>query len=307
MPKRSLPTSARAWRVGLCLGVGAASLVQGNGCSRALLELSAPTDTVGLKIQSYCPASGSTYSQAFANNQSAILTTTGWQPSTDRDFQTDSFKRSPANMALYGFRAGVSDSVQAGYRDGFLVAMGYTAAGVRPPSCAAPYVDFDGDGLYDCEETLIASNTVNMVTNGDSDGDGIPDGVEFRMGLNPLDPADAQVESSAPGVTNLMASYLHLLLNQTPTHLLAPLPYAYQTTLLAGGCYSFRITNIPKMQVTNGNMLEVVILSKALDNTPHVDFVRVLVPRSTASGSVIVVPAVSNQTIDPRVTPLVFE
>ena len=295
----------RAYKISLCLAFGAALLAQGNGCSGAQLALKTQTETVSLHILNYCPDATFSYSQAFANNQSAILTTTGWQPSTDRDFMTDAFKRNLTNRATYGFVPGAADSIQTGYRDGFLKAMGYVGGASRPASCAQPYVDNDGDGLYDCEELLLGASSLTI--NPDADGDGIPDGVEFRMGLNPLNANDAQIQSSAPGITNLMASYLHLLLNQTPTSLLSSLQYGYETTNLGGGCYSFRITNIPKMPVANGNMIETIILSNKLDHTANVNFVRVLVPASTINAATIVISTVANQTIDPRSTPLVFE
>jgi len=44
----------------------------------------------------------------------------------------------------------------------------------------------------------------------DTDGDGIPDEDEIRMGLNPRDPSDALLDSDGDGYTNL-ENYLHSL------------------------------------------------------------------------------------------------
>src|SRR5262249_60793719 len=44
--------------------------------------------------------------------------------------------------------------------------------------------DSDGDGLSDAEEIRLGTNPLNP----DTDGDGIPDGIEVKLGLNPLVP-----------------------------------------------------------------------------------------------------------------------
>jgi hypothetical protein len=47
----------------------------------------------------------------------------------------------------------------------------------------AEYYDRDRDGLTDCEENIKGT----IYNNPDTDGDGIPDGIEFYMGTNPLE------------------------------------------------------------------------------------------------------------------------
>lgn len=47
----------------------------------------------------------------------------------------------------------------------------------------AETMDRDRDGLTDCEETIKGTS----YNNPDTDGDGIPDGIEFYMGTNPLE------------------------------------------------------------------------------------------------------------------------
>ena len=273
-------------------------------CSHDILSLETQTKTVGLHIQSFCPDSGYTYSQIYANNQSAILTTTGWTKSTNRDFLSDDFKNDPTIKANFGFNPNSGDSIQAGYRDGVLYKLGYNiASGQNVPVCNNPYVDTDNDGLWDCEENLISTDLANP----DDDGDGIPDGVEFRNGLNPKSAADAQIESTAPGVTNLMAAVTHLLINTTPTDFLMSLRYTYEVTNLSGGCYSFKVTNIPVMDVANGNMLEILVLENAINGTARVKFERILVPKETTDRKVIVVPAISNTVMDPVSTPYTYE
>ena len=44
---------------------------------------------------------------------------------------------------------------------------------------------------------------INIALSGDTDGDGIPDDVELRLGMNPNNPADAQEDPDHDGLTNL--------------------------------------------------------------------------------------------------------
>lgn len=60
--------------------------------------------------------------------------------------------------------------------------------------------DSDDDGLSDGDEVLIhGTNPLSA----DSDADGLPDGYEVTHGLNPLDAADAALDSDGDGATNL--------------------------------------------------------------------------------------------------------
>ena len=56
--------------------------------------------------------------------------------------------------------------------------------------------DTDGDGLLDGEELF---NYLTDPTYNDTDGDGMPDGWEVKYGLNPLDSADALLDSDNDG------------------------------------------------------------------------------------------------------------
>jgi hypothetical protein len=61
-----------------------------------------------------------------------------------------------------------------------------------------PRFDGDGDGLNECEEKILSTNSRSV----DSDRDGIPDGLEVIFGFNPLS-ADDQLDSDGDGLVNL--------------------------------------------------------------------------------------------------------
>lgn len=53
------------------------------------------------------------------------------------------------------------------------------------------------------KDGVVAVATVNVVTSGDTDGDGIPDDIEIDNGLNPNDPIDALEDKDNDGLSNL--------------------------------------------------------------------------------------------------------
>lgn len=73
------------------------------------------------------------------------------------------------------------------------------------PDAFPPDLDQDGDRLTDCEENLLRAERTLY----DTDADGIPDGLEFRYGSNPLD-ADALQDTDADGLFNVDEYRLHL-------------------------------------------------------------------------------------------------
>ncbi len=69
----------------------------------------------------------------------------------------------------------------------------------RPPLSCAQRRDSDGDGLRDCEEAYLGTDPRLF----DTDGDRIPDGLEVRAGLDPLDPMDALEDTNRDGMRNV--------------------------------------------------------------------------------------------------------
>jgi YD repeat-containing protein len=92
-------------------------------------------------------------------------------------FEADSVLFSVENTA-----PGVTPS--SSIRQNLQVAPSLASAGV-PATALSGAIDSDGDGLTDEEERRIGTDPFNP----DTDGDGYPDGLEVALGSNPLDPS----------------------------------------------------------------------------------------------------------------------
>jgi hypothetical protein len=58
--------------------------------------------------------------------------------------------------------------------------------------------DSDLDGLSDCDEGIVGTNPLRL----DTDQDGIPDGLEYRLGLSPIDLSDREGDPDGDQVSN---------------------------------------------------------------------------------------------------------
>lgn len=104
--------------------------------------------------------------------------------------------------------------------------------------------DTDGDGLSQFAEDFLATRTGVV----DSDGDGIPDGLEARYGLGPLTPSAAGIDTDGDGLTDEE----ELRAGSSPVRrdraLFERDGYLYETTAesQADGsvCYDFSVTNL---------------------------------------------------------------
>jgi hypothetical protein len=92
-------------------------------------------------------------------------------------FEADSVVFSVQNTAL---GVTVASSILQNLQIPLSSGTGVAAPGTAPSSA----IDSDGDGLTDEEERRLGTDPFNA----DTDGDGYPDGLEVALGSNPLDP-----------------------------------------------------------------------------------------------------------------------
>ena len=132
-------------------------------------------------------------------NHSAAPRLNGLEPDSDRDGLSDSEEQS------LGADPTQPDTDGDGINDLIEVKVGYQVnVPDRPVVCESLYLDpstftrdRDFDGLNECEERLIGTNPSLI----DSDGDGLPDGVELARGTDYLNP-DSSEDFDEDGVTN---------------------------------------------------------------------------------------------------------
>jgi len=156
-----------------------------------------------------------------ATNLSVIDTGDGLEPDSDGDGLTDSQERVLHTCVAAGPGCiDPADSDGDGYTDLFEErnrASGFDPLDPNKPltRCASkddPNPDLDGDLLRDCEEAFLKTDPLQA----DSDGDHIPDGLEFRAGMDPLDPTDAFADIDRDGVRNLDEVTAHTNPNVAP-------------------------------------------------------------------------------------------
>jgi hypothetical protein len=129
-----------------------------------------------------------------ATNLSVIDTGAGIKADSDRDGLIDDDEIAGKTCVANGPTcADALDSDGDGYTDFFEEKnriSGFDPLDPNKPliACgASSRVDSDGDLLRDCEEDFLKTDFRST----DTDGDRIPDGIEFRLGMDPLDPTDA--------------------------------------------------------------------------------------------------------------------
>jgi hypothetical protein len=133
---------------------------------------------------------------------------------------------------------------------------GCKATPLRPnPDCACQ--DTDGDGLSECAEKYLGTDSTLV----DSDADGVPDGLEARYGLDPAVRDAPLKDSDGDGLPDLLEIQQHSDPLVADADLQAREGYRYDIKAVDvdGGvtCYDFSVSNIR------------MVTTQAADNTPH--------------------------------------
>jgi hypothetical protein len=189
-----------------------------------------------------------TDSDGLLDSDELKLHTNPWDPDTDHDGFSDGVE------VYFAARGGTFDPTQMLLPDGTCVnSMGPVGTVLPdgggcvdfgcPPTLRG--VDSDCDGLNDCDEQLIGTNSLKV----DSDDDGVPDAVEWQMKTSPSN-KDLGEDPDNDQVPNGDELAMHTDPHKLDTAKLTTIAYRYKTVLSANvddagvQCYDFRIDNI---------------------------------------------------------------
>jgi len=226
--------------------------------------LKADQKTVTLKINNYCLHNSMETSGFFAINLSMKVEDGGAYIDFDRDGIPNYRDESDAlNIAQDD-----ADSNDDGYSDLIIFLAGISAQEQvhLQSKCEVHGTDSDHDGLTDCEEALLKTNPLSF----DSDGDGIPDYLEVRFGLDPLDAIDAYLDTDGDGVNNFNEVKANTPVDESNTNgIIKSLEVQYdtfQTTTAPAVCYSYKISNVSIVASSNTNLIRLYFMEKQKTN-----------------------------------------
>lgn len=274
--------------------------------------------TTAVLIQNYCPTNGYLFSEIFAYNSSSLLKVDTRNhvyqhiPDFDRDGLSDEFERDQNVIKTYNIGRGLWDTNGDAYSDFLVYILGYDKNNQsRLRSCIQAQQDTDNDGIPDCAEEALRTD----YTNPDSDGDGVPDGIEYRFSTNPNDPMDVITDYDQDGITVIQELKANLPYQLTNNKLITAKAYKYEVKTFhknKQNCYNIRISNIPVMDVSNGNLIKVQAVENKIipqqGSVTRVSTLTVLVPRKIQNNlRVIVDNGIQNQVVGGPHLPLVLE
>lgn len=274
------------------------------GCDNLSLYNNPPSilrDTLTIKVHNYCPANGFSLREIFFQNLSASRESYNFQIDTDRDGLSDLFELNNVNALRFNISPYSADTNGDGYNDLVIIRAGIAeTAQAGLASCLNSGQDTDNDSITDCEEKIIGTDYLNS----DSDFDGIPDGLEVRYGLNPLDPLDASTDFDGDGATALAEIKRGTPWQTTDEQTIRSQAIAYAVMPAENknpSCYDLSVTNVPIMETTNGNLMRFYVNEfKQIQGQEEVDKIMtatILMPSNILPNVIIEISGVTNQTV----------
>jgi hypothetical protein len=191
-----------------------------------------------------------------ASNLNVVDTGAGLKVDTDGDGLVDDDE---VGKTCVGARTGCSDPMDSdgdGYTD--LFEERHRVSGFDPSDRNKPLTpcssknDLDGDLLRDCEEAFLKTDPRLP----DSDGDRVPDGIEFRAGMDPLNRDDVYDDPDRDGERSLdeVKSHTNPLMAASPSH--PVLRYLYDvapfTKVTGDQCFQIDVRHIKLMTTGKG-------------------------------------------------------
>ena len=255
----------------------------GTACTDAKLELQKQSSITkaSVTLANYCPRAPQdtqrfAFQQVFAFNRAFTAPAEELELDTDADGVSDqNEKRLASTSQITQLNWNQPDSNNDGYSDLIdVVARLFGLNLLQVPRCMNIGQDTDLDLLTDCEEDLLATSQDNF----DTDLDGVPDGLEVRWGLNPLERYDANLDpdgDSLPSVEELRAGTSPVVFN---TKNMNDRRVVYQTqyapdvapgTVDPTACGDLSIRNISLAQELSFDLIEVLVVETATQRDPQ--------------------------------------
>ena len=107
-------------------------------------------------------------------------------------------------------------------------------------------------GLRDCEKNYLGLNPALF----DNNGNGVPDYLKLRCGMNPKDPHDSHLSTAADGTSNYDKCKQHIPIdenaNSQPNQLFA---YQYKYDVFTNGTRNLNVSNIPVLNGGQDNLI----------------------------------------------------
>lgn len=245
------------------------SCVQKKELERVTLSSTAfAPETVSIKIKNYRAQGGNVFQNIFVSNFSVKASRGQLQWSTARDTLSDSLKQE--TVYTYGFSSDSPESVVTGFADLFLYSAGINISQYNLLYCAAnqmgsttndmiEYQDarYPGSplttlGLRNCEKSYMGLNPSKF----DHNNNGIPDYLEMRCGMNPLNPTQAFTSTAGDGVANIDKCKMNIPIDESvDTESNKLFAYKYEQNINADGSVDFSVANIPVLFSGEENML----------------------------------------------------
>lgn len=220
--------NCQIWIVALCTAItttGCNLDIQLKPLEQAVLVK--PPATIAIQIVGYNPQPGKVFKDVFISNFSVKVSKGQLWPSQARDGLTDAIKA--ARATDYGFSMINPQSNAAGFGDLLIYLAGIDVSQQSNLFCgdhlrssasndAFIYPDQRQSGsplkflgLKDCEKLYLGLDPFKF----DYDGDGIPDYLELRCGLNPKNANDANLSIAGDGVSNLNKCKQHIPIDES--------------------------------------------------------------------------------------------
>ncbi len=265
-------------------------------------KVAAVPSTVTLIIQNYKPQSGQVYQNLFVSNFSVGVNNGALQYSSARDGMSDALKTSL--QSTYGFTTLSPESALSGFQDLVLFKSGITTSQQTTLHCAPSQTGSSSNdilnyndsrqsntsmtlGLRDCDKVYLGLNPQLF----DNNSNGIPDYLELRCGMNPLNKIQSALSTSADGVTNLEKCRRHIPIAESistqPNQLYA---YNYANSVNPDGSQNFTVSNIPVLNGAQDNFIALYLVETNPTTKASNLYTAFLILKSGQAGQTLTFP-----------------